>query len=111
VKSPTGGWWSDRGATKADVPAGTAAGLVRRAIALVNSAADGADDSEVTPSQIAEVIRDAREAPDLNELPQAERAQRFLGEALDAVADGMSADYVGMILYAALGALGEPPRS
>ena len=84
-----------------------AADLVRRAIALVNAAADGADDEEVTPSEIAEVIRDAREAADLRTHPQAERVQRFLGEALDAVADGMSADYVAMILYAALGALQE----
>ena len=91
------------------MPAGYAAELVRRAIALVNSAADGADDEEVTPSEIAEVIRDAREAEDLYESPQADRVQRFLGEALDAVADGMSADYVGMILYAALGALQEEP--
>ncbi len=87
--------------------AGGAADLVRRAIALVNAAADGADDEEVTPSQIAEVIRDAREAPDLGSDPRSTRVQRFLGEALDAVADGMSADYVGMILYAALGALQE----
>lgn len=56
------------------------------------------------------MIRDAREAPDLESFPDRERVQRFLGEALDAVADGMSADYVGMILYAALGALGEGSR-
>ncbi|HEX6548941.1 MAG TPA: hypothetical protein VF134_09385 [Candidatus Dormibacteraeota bacterium] len=90
-------------------PAG-AAELIRRAIALVNAAADGADDEELTPSVIAEVIRDAREAPDLGRLAGHERAQRFLGEALDAVADGMPADYVAMILYAALGALGEAAR-
>jgi hypothetical protein len=89
------------------VPAAGAADVVRRAIALVNAAADGADDEEVTPSAIAEVIRDARESPDLSGHPQEARVQRFLGEALDAVADGMSADYVAMILYAALGALQE----
>lgn len=93
------------------MPAAAAAELIRRAIGLVNAAADGADDSEVTPSEIAEVIRDAREADDLEESAHAERVQRFLGEALDAVADGMSADYVGMILYAALGALQEPPAT
>jgi hypothetical protein len=32
------------------------------------------------------------------------RAERYLEEALDAVSDGMPADYVAMILYAALGA-------
>ena len=57
------------------------------------------------------MIRDAREAPDLTTFPDRARVQRFLGEALDAVADGMSADYVGMILYAALGALGEGSRT
>lgn len=88
------------------MPVGVA-DLVRRAITLVNAAADGADDEEVTPSEIAEFIRDAREAPDLESHPESARVQRFLGEALDAVADGMSADYVGMILYAALGALQE----
>lgn len=87
--------------------AGSAADLLRSAIALVNAAADGADDDEVNPGAIAEVIRDVREAPDLGRHPDSARVQRFLGEALDAVADGMSADYVGMILYAALGALGE----
>ncbi len=71
---------------------------------LVNAAADGAGDEEVTPSEIAEVIRDAMEATSAAELP---RVRRFLGEALDAVSDGMPADFVAMILYAALGALGE----
>ena len=89
----------------------TAAQLIRRAIALVNSAADGADDEELTPTEIAEVIRDAREADDLASSAQAARVQRFLGEALDAVADGMSADYTAMILYAALGALQEGSAS
>ena len=33
--------------------------------------------------------------------------RRYLGEALDAVSDGMPADFVAMTLYAALGALRE----
>lgn len=37
----------------------------------------------------------------------ASKVRRYLGEALDAVSDGMPSDYVAMILYAALGALGE----
>jgi hypothetical protein len=56
------------------------------------------------------VIRDAREAPDLAGLPGAGRVQRFLGEALDAVSDGMPADYAAMILYAALGAIRDGER-
>lgn len=71
---------------------------------------DGAGDEEITPSEIAEVILSARRAPDLDGLPDRERVLRFLGDALDAVADGMSAEYVAMILYAALGALGESRR-
>lgn len=80
---------------------------IRRAIGLLNAAADGADDEEVTPSVIAEVIRDAREAPGIESLPGRERVQKFLGEALDAVADGMPADYIALHLYAALGAVKE----
>ena len=75
--------------------------LIRSAIALVNSAADGAGDEEVTPSEIAEVIRDAIESEDL---VGADQVRRYLGDALDAVSDGMPADFVAMILYAALGA-------
>lgn len=51
------------------------------------------------------MIGAAREAPDLDALPGAPRVRRFLGEALDAVSDGMPADYAAMILYAALGAI------
>jgi hypothetical protein len=40
----------------------------------------------------------------------ATRVQRFLGEALDAVSDGMPADYVAMILYATLGAIKDGAR-
>lgn len=35
------------------------------------------------------------------------KVRAYLGEALDAVSDGMPADYVAMILYAALGASAE----
>jgi hypothetical protein len=80
------------------------ADLIRTAIAIVNSAADGAGDEEVTPSEMAEAIRDAMESPDLAAAP---KVRSYLGDALDAVSDGMPADYVAMTLYAALGALGE----
>jgi len=83
---------------------------VRRALALLDAVSDSANDEEITPSEIAEVIRDAREAPDLARLAGGARVQRFLGEALDAVSDGMPADYVAMILYAALGAIKENAR-
>jgi hypothetical protein len=78
--------------------------LIRRAIGLANAAADGAGDEEVTPSQIAEVIRDALEAP---ELTRDRQVVRYLQEALDAVSDGMPPDYTAMILYSALGRLRE----
>ena len=81
--------------------AGSGPDLIRSAIALVNSVADGAGDEEVTPSEIAEVIRDAIECDDW---VAADKVNRYLGDALDAVSDGMPADFVAMILYAALGA-------
>jgi hypothetical protein len=75
---------------------------------LVNSVADGAADDEITPSEIAEIISDAREAPGIESLQSSERVRKFLGEALDAVADGMPADYIALHLYAALGAITDP---
>ena len=77
---------------------------IRRAIALVDAVSDGPTDEEITPSEIAEAVRDAIEAAE-GELPPP--AHRYLAEALDAVSDGMPADYVAMSLYAALGVLGE----
>jgi hypothetical protein len=58
----------------------------------------------VTPSELAEGIRDALEDPELIRDPQ---VKKYLNEALDAVSDGMPADYTAMILYSALGRLGE----
>jgi hypothetical protein len=81
-----------------------AAEHIRRAIALVNAVSDGPTDEEITPSEIAEAIRDALEE-DAGEL--APPAHRYLVEALDSVSDGMPADYIAMSLYAALGVLGE----
>ncbi len=72
------------------------------AIALANAAADGADDEELTPSELAELIRDALDAPTLVD---DKVVVRYLHEALDAVSDGMPADYTAMILYSALGRL------
>ena len=77
---------------------------IRRAIALVNSVSDGPADEEITPSEIAEAVRDAIESAP-GEISPA--ALKYLGEALDAVSDGMPGDYVAMSLYAALGVLGE----
>lgn len=77
---------------------------IRRAIALVNSVSDGPSDEEITPSEIAEAVRDAIEAAP-GALPAP--AHKYLLEALDAVSDGMPGDYVAMSLYAALGVLGE----
>ncbi len=77
---------------------------IRRAISLVNSVADGAGDEEITPTVIAEAVRDCLELEEIDSVPN---VRRYLGEALDAVSDGMPADFVAMTLYAALGALRE----
>jgi hypothetical protein len=84
------------------MPGRAAAERIRRAIALVNSVADEAGDEEITPTEIAEAIRDCLEVAD-----ESGPVRRYLGEALDAVSDGMPADFVAMTLYAALGALRE----
>ena len=82
----------------------TAAQRIRQAIALINAVEDGAGDEEITPTVIAEAIRDCLELSDVDRVPN---VRRYLGEALDAVSDGMPADFVAMTLYAALGALQE----
>jgi len=86
------------------MPGRRAAERIRKAIAVVNSAADDAGDEEITPTEIAEAIRDCLE---LSEVDDAPNVRKYLGEALDAVSDGMPADFVAMTLYAALGALQE----
>jgi len=81
-----------------------AADRIRKAIAVVNAAADGAGDEEITPTEIAEAIRDCLELAETSATP---KVRKYLGEALDATSDGMPADFVAMTLYAALGALQE----
>jgi hypothetical protein len=71
---------------------------------LVNAVADGAGDEDITPTEIAEAIRDCLELRQVDQVPN---IRKYLGEALDAVSDGMPADFVAMTLYAALGALQE----
>jgi hypothetical protein len=70
----------------------------------VNDVADGAGDEEITPTEMAEAIRDCLEQRQIDQVPN---VRKYLGEALDAVSDGMPADFVAMTLYAALGALQE----
>jgi hypothetical protein len=82
----------------------SAAERIRKAIAVVNAAADGAGDEEITPTEIAEAIRDCLELAEIGSIPN---VRKYLGEALDATSDGMPADFVAMTLYAALGALQE----
>jgi hypothetical protein len=82
----------------------SAAERIRKAIAVVNATADGAGDEEITPTEIAEAIRDCLELPEIGSIPN---VRKYLGEALDATSDGMPADFVAMTLYAALGALQE----
>jgi hypothetical protein len=86
------------------MPGRMAAERIRKAIAIINAVEDGAGDEEITPTEIAEAIRDCLE---LKEVDSAPNVRRYLGEALDAVSDGMPADFVAMTLYAALGALQE----
>jgi hypothetical protein len=86
------------------MPDRAAAKRIRKAIALVNSVADGAGDEDITPTEMAEAIRDCLE---LKEIDTVANVRQYLGEALDAVSDGMPADFVAMTLYAALGALQE----
>jgi hypothetical protein len=86
------------------MPGRAAAQRIRKAIALINAVEDGAGDEEITPTEIAEAIRDCLELKDVDSVPN---VRRYLGEALDAVSDGMPADFVAMTLYAALGALQE----
>ena len=86
------------------MPDRAAAKRIRKAIELVNSVADGAGDEEITPTEMAEAIRDCLE---LCEMDSVANVRKYLGEALDAVSDGMPADFVAMTLYAALGALQE----
>lgn len=107
MRSPSGASSWDRASplsSNGDSVAGQAAVRIRRAIALVNSVADEAGDEEITPTEIAEAIRDCLE---LTEVDETSNVRRYLGEALDAVSDGMPADFVAMTLYAALGALRE----
>jgi len=82
----------------------SAAARIRKAIAVVNAVADGAGDEEITPTEIAEAIRDCLEMEEVSDVPN---VRKYLGEALDATSDGMPADFVAMTLYAALGALQE----
>ena len=90
------------------MPGRSAPERIRRAIALVNAVADEAGDEEITPTEIAESIRDCLELGEVDVVPN---VRRYLGEALDAVSDGMPADFVAMTLYAALGALREGPHN
>src|SRR6267142_4930094 len=107
AKSRSGAWSSDRASRRGrrgPMPGRRAAERIRKAIALVNSVADDAGDEEITQTEIAEAIRDCLE---LSEVDDAPNVRKYLGEALDAVSDGMPADFVAMTLYAALGALQE----
>ena len=110
MRSRSAGWSSGRASRptgNGGPGAGRAAERIRRAIALVNSVADEAGDEEITPNDIAGAIRDCLE---LDEVDDVANVRRYLGEALDAVSDGMPADFVAMTLYAALGALREGSR-
>ena len=70
---------------------------LERAIALINAAADGAGDEEVTPSRIAAGIAETLGCPEA----AMQEVGRHLREAADAVADGMPADFVAGCLYSA----------
>src|SRR5713226_10653716 len=63
ARNPIAGWWSDPASPRAadPVPGRAAAERIRKAIALVNAVADGAGDEELTPTEMAEAIRDCLE--------------------------------------------------
>lgn len=96
MRSLSGGLWSAR---DAKAVSRSALRLIGDCISLVNQAADGAGDEDVTPSGIARSIEAAMSCP---EVTARSEVRRTLEEALDAVADGMPADHVGRLLYAAL---------
>src|SRR5258708_21668377 len=108
ARNPSGEWWSGSESRAPSSPsrmtARAAAERIRKAIALINAVEDGAGDEDITPTEIAEAIRDCLELSDVDRVPN---VRRYLGEALDAVSDGMPADFVAMTLYAAPGALQE----
>src|SRR5712691_10971218 len=108
ARNPSGESWSgseSRAPSSASRMTGRAAAeRIRKAIALINAVEDGAGDEEITPTEIAEAIRDCLELSDVDRVPN---VRRYLGEALDAVSEGLPADFVAMTLYAALGALRE----
>src|SRR6202035_1009463 len=85
-------------AAEKPMPGWAAAVRIRKAIALIYAVEDGAGDEEITPTEIAEAIRDCLELREVDLVPN---VRRYLGEALDAVSDGMPADFVAMTLYAA----------
>lgn len=71
---------------------------MRRALALLEAAADGAADDDVTPAEISHEVDGAAGA-----LPAGmTEARGLLEEARDALADGMPGEYVTRILYRAL---------
>ena len=75
---------------------------VRRALALLDAAADGAGDEDVTPAEIAgEVDAALTSGPD----PLSDEARRLLLDGADAISDGLPADHVVTILNRALARL------
>ena len=75
---------------------------------MLDAAADGAGDEDVTPAQIAAEVRAALEVGGGH---SSDTAQKLLREALDAVSDGLSAEHVSVALNAALLALERAPAS
>jgi hypothetical protein len=71
---------------------------IEACIRLVNAAADGAGDEEITPSRIARRIRVALRAAGAAGRSDVSAP---LTDALDAVSDGMPADHIAMLLYVA----------
>jgi hypothetical protein len=82
---------------------GHGSGLIIQAITLATAVADGANDEEITPGEIALIIHQAIESPDL---VGRRSALAYLQEALEAVSDGKPPDHTVMILQGALKELG-----
>ena len=56
------------------MPGRRAAERIRKAIAVVNSVADDAGDEEITPTEIAEAIRDCLELSEVDDAPNVRKS-------------------------------------
>src|SRR4029077_14882388 len=76
ARSPSGASWSGSASlppSNGSMTGRAAAERIRKAIALINEVEDGAGDEEITPTEIAEAIRDCLELRDVDHVPNVRR--------------------------------------